>query len=96
MSHILVVSDNEILNQLYVTNLEVYLGAKVTLVKSVAKAFDQLKVSTFDLLITTNMINGQDSAIEIYTHVENHKYKGVFNARQLLIAPTKGINRGCR
>ncbi len=75
MSHILVVSDNEILNQLYVTNLEVYLGAKVTLVKSVAKAFDQLKVSTFDLLITTNMINGQDSAIEIYTHVENHKYK---------------------
>lgn len=75
MSHILVVSDNEILNQLYVTNLEVYLGARVTLVKSIIKAFDQLKTSTFDLLITTNMINGQDSAVEIYNHIQKHQYK---------------------
>ena len=77
MSQILVISDNEILNQLYVTNLEVYLGAKVVLVKNTANAFKELKKSRADLLITISMINGQDSAAEVYEHliVNNLKTK---------------------
>jgi CheY-like chemotaxis protein len=75
MGQILVISDNEIINQLYVTNLEVYLGAKVVLVNSTDKAFEQLKKSRADLLITINMINGQDSASVIYEHLLVNNYK---------------------
>lgn len=75
MGQILVISDNEILNQLYVTNLEVYLGAKVVLVNSTEKAFEQLNKSRADLLITINMINGQDSASVVYEHLLTNNYK---------------------
>jgi CheY-like chemotaxis protein len=75
MGQILVISDNEILNQLYVTNLEVYLGAKVVLVNSTASAFEQLKRSRADLLITINMINGQDSASVVYEHLITNQLK---------------------
>jgi response regulator RpfG family c-di-GMP phosphodiesterase len=75
MGQILVISDNEILNQLYITNLEVYLGARVVLVDSTIKGFDKLKRASFDLIITMNMINGQDSAGELYEHLSTNKYK---------------------
>lgn len=75
MGQILVISDNEILNQLYVTNLEVYLGASVTLVDSTNRAYDQLKKSTPDLIVTLNMINGQDSASEVYRYITTNKLK---------------------
>lgn len=75
MGQILVISDNEILNQLYVTNLEVYLGAKVLLVDSTEKAFTNLKRSVPDLVITINMINGHDTASDVYNHLASHKYK---------------------
>lgn len=75
MGQILVISDNEILNQLYVTNLEVYLGASVVLVDSTEKAFAELKNKPMDLLITINMINGQESASLAYEHLLTHKYK---------------------
>ena len=75
MGQILVISDNEILNQLYVTNLEVYLGAKVVLVNSTEKAFEQLKRNRADLLITINMINEQDSASLVYAHLLANNYK---------------------
>jgi len=75
MGQILVISDNEILNQLYITNLEVYLGAKVVLVNSTASAFEQLKRSRADLLITINMINGQDSAGIVYEHLITNQIK---------------------
>lgn len=73
MRQILVISDNEILNQLYVTNLEVYLGATVALVSSTKDAFEQLKRITPDLVVTINMINGQDSASEIYQQLKSLK-----------------------
>lgn len=75
MGQILVISDNEILNQLYITNLEVYLGAKVILVDSTEKSFEQLKKNKFDLVITINMINGHDSATDLYNHLMTNKYK---------------------
>lgn len=76
MRQILVISDNEILNQLYVTNLEVYLGVKVVLTDATSKAFESLKKSTPDLVITMNMLNGQDSAGVVYDHLLQEKYQG--------------------
>ncbi len=63
MKKTLIVSDNEILNQLYIINLEVYLGTKTVLVSSTDEA-QELLVSEkkYDLIITMNMINGHDSA----------------------------------
>lgn len=75
MGQILVISDNEILNQLYVTNLEVYLGAHVTIVNVTAKALEFLKKSPFDLVITMSMMNGIDTAAELYTFLTENKIK---------------------
>lgn len=75
MGQILVISDNEVLNQLYVTNLEVYLGAKVKVVNSTAKAFEVLQKNAVDLLITINMINGQDSAEVVFEYLITHNLK---------------------
>lgn len=75
MGQILVISDNEILNQLYITNLEVYLGAKVTLVDTTKAAINEFKKSRPDIIITMNMINGQDSASEIHAYLLSVKHK---------------------
>jgi len=75
MSQILVISDNEILNKLYITNLEVYVGAKVTLVDSTKNAIVEFKKSRPDIIVTMNMINGQDSAGEIHSYLSTVKHK---------------------
>ena len=75
MTKTLVVSDNEILNQLYSINLEVYLNTKVTLVETPIKGMHQIKQSQkesggpFDLIIAMNMINGQDTAVSLYEFI---------------------------
>ncbi|MFA6236130.1 MAG: hypothetical protein WC635_02290 [Bacteriovorax sp.] len=62
-SKTLIVSDNEILNQLYIINFEVYLATEATLVLSTQKAQELILTGQqFDLIITMNMINGLDSA----------------------------------
>ena len=66
MTKTLVISDNEILNQLYLINLEVYLATDVELVFTTLDA--QLLIDSgnkFDLILTVNMIGGQDSALAI-------------------------------
>ncbi|MBC7713997.1 MAG: hypothetical protein H7177_11705 [Rhizobacter sp.] len=75
MSQILVISDNEILNQLYITNLEVYLGAQVTLVDSTKKAIEEFKKSRPDIIITMSNINGIDAASEIHSFLATVKNK---------------------
>jgi response regulator RpfG family c-di-GMP phosphodiesterase len=75
MGQILVISDNEILNQLYITNLEVYLGAKVILVESIALAFEKLKTHPCELVVVMSMMNGIDTANEMYNHLNEKKYK---------------------
>lgn len=76
MSHTLVVSDNEILNQLYLINLEVYLATKVTLVSSTQKAVELLKANqNYDLIITMNMINGQDSAVILNEFLDDNNFE---------------------
>ncbi|MGZ3787196.1 MAG: hypothetical protein ACXVLQ_01665 [Bacteriovorax sp.] len=73
MSKTLVVSDNEILNQLYVINLEVYLATEVVLVLSTQKAVDMIKEGEkFDLIITMNMINGHDSAAILHEFLDDN------------------------
>lgn len=74
MSQTLIVSDNEILNQLYIINLEVYLATKVSLVVSTQKALELITAGEqFDLIITMNMINGLDSAHTLYDFLHTHK-----------------------
>ncbi len=75
MSKTLVVSDNEILNQLYMINLEVYLGTTVTLVQSTQKAMELIEGGeNFDLIITMNMINGHDSAMTLSEFLQKKKF----------------------
>lgn len=67
MSSTLVISDNDLLNQLYSINFEVYLATKVKLVTSIQEAQSLIENgNTFDLILTMNMINGQDSAETIF------------------------------
>ncbi len=69
MSQILIVSDNDILNQLYITNMEVYLGASVTIVPTTQEGFDHLAKNEFKIVVTMNMINGFDSAQDMFQHL---------------------------
>ncbi|MBY0413820.1 MAG: hypothetical protein K2Q18_06630, partial [Bdellovibrionales bacterium] len=55
--------------------LEVYLGASVTLVDSTAQGCVALETAKIDLVISMNMINGADSATEIYNYLYDKKYK---------------------
>jgi HD-GYP domain-containing protein (c-di-GMP phosphodiesterase class II) len=74
MSKTIVVSDNDILNQLYIINLEVYLATKVTLIHSVEEAQENILLGNdYDLIITMNMINGQDSAIAIHEFLKKNE-----------------------
>lgn len=74
MSKTLVVSDNEILNQLYLINLEVYLATEVTLVLSTQKALDLIKAGEkYDLIMTMNMINGHDCAFTLNEFLTDNK-----------------------
>ncbi len=71
MSHTLIISDNEILNQLYITNLEVYLATKTTLTLSSEEAINSLNKNKFDLVICMSMVNGQDLIGEVYDHMKS-------------------------
>ncbi len=70
MSHTLIISDNEILNQLYITNLEVYLATKTTLTINSEEAIEILSKQAFDLVICMSMINGHDLVGEVYDHIK--------------------------
>lgn len=74
MSKTLVVSDNEILNQLYEINMEVYLATEVEIVNSTQKAQALITAGeNYDLIMTMNMINGHDSAIILYEFLKKNK-----------------------
>ena len=73
MSETLIISDNEILNQLYVTNLEVYLATNTSLTTSFEEALKILNKNSFNLIICMSMINGQDIAAELSEHLKKIK-----------------------
>jgi CheY-like chemotaxis protein/response regulator RpfG family c-di-GMP phosphodiesterase len=70
MSETLIISDNEILNQLYVTNLEVYLATKPTLTVSLEEALKKINNKKFDLIICMSMMNGHETAQELFSHLK--------------------------
>ncbi|MBP9680995.1 MAG: hypothetical protein KBD76_06295 [Bacteriovorax sp.] len=74
MSRTFIISDNDILNQLYVINLEVYLGTNVELFTSTDLAIKSIHENEkVDLIITVNMINGQDAAAILYDFLTKNK-----------------------
>jgi response regulator RpfG family c-di-GMP phosphodiesterase len=61
MKNILVISDNDLLNELYKINLEIYIGAQVTILKdsvSVQKSFENFR--QFDLIISMATLSEHD------------------------------------
>ncbi|MDO9182320.1 MAG: hypothetical protein Q7U04_07915, partial [Bacteriovorax sp.] len=76
MSKTLIVSDNEILNQLYIINLEVYCGTEVTLVLNAERGIELIeKGDKFELIITMSMINGVDVAAFIFDYLSKNNSK---------------------
>jgi HD-GYP domain-containing protein (c-di-GMP phosphodiesterase class II) len=61
MNKVLVISDNEFVNLLYVMNLEVYLNSQVTLINSVPAAIEMLKKVPFDLILALNIVDKKDT-----------------------------------
>lgn len=71
MRNVLLVSDNEILNDLYVLNLEVYTGTKVIIQPDAKKAIESLSQSPHpDVVVSLNMIHGQETALLLQQHLE--------------------------
>lgn len=75
MSKILVVSDNEFINLLYVINMEVYLNSKVTLVKSVAEAQALIPKEQFDIILSLATINKEEAGAAIVAFLKSHAKK---------------------
>lgn len=75
MSKILVLSDNEFINLLYVMNIEVYLNTKVTLVQSIPVALDILKKENFDIILTLETINKENAVDEIQNTLKSQNKK---------------------
>lgn len=75
MSKLLVVSDNEFINLLYVMNLEVYLNAKVSLAHSVVEATDLLKSEKFDIIISLATIDKAEAGSAILDFLKSHGKK---------------------
>lgn len=71
MRNVLLVSDNEILNDLYVLNLEVYTGTKVIVLTEAKSATEYLtKNPNPDVIVSLNMINGQETALVLQQFIE--------------------------
>jgi hypothetical protein len=76
MSKTLVVSDNEMLNLLYVVNLEVYLGTEVIMATSIEEAKSHLlSANKFNLIVTVSMINDEDCATTLAEIIDSAKLK---------------------
>ena len=73
MSQALIISDNEVLNDLYTVNLEVYTGTNVTVKRNCDEAIELLDLHpNIDVVISLCMLENIDSGAIIYQHlVEN-------------------------
>lgn len=75
MNKILVVSDNEFLNLLYVMNLEVYLNTEVTLVQSIPGAEEAIKSTKFDIILTLDRIGKEDAGKILSAFLKSYSKK---------------------
>jgi CheY-like chemotaxis protein len=73
MSQALIISDNEVLNDLYTVNLEVYTGTNVTVKRNCDEAIQLLEHNpNFDVIISLCMLEDIDSGSIIFQHlIEN-------------------------
>lgn len=85
MKNILVISDIELLNQLYSTNLNVYLNANVLLCGNISEISQIISTQKIDLIITLSSIEKEDvisliidSKVPKIVIGENEKYKSQF------------------
>ncbi|OUR96751.1 hypothetical protein A9Q84_10445 [Halobacteriovorax marinus] len=73
MSQALIISNNEVLSDLYIVNLEVYTGTNVTIKRSCDEAIKLLELNPdFDVIISLCMLDDIDSGAIIYQYlIEN-------------------------
>lgn len=65
MSQAILISDNEVINNLYEVNLRAYVATNVTIKKSLAEAIELIKLSpNIDAVICFRELNKEDNAIE--------------------------------
>jgi hypothetical protein len=82
-----VISDVELLNQLYITNLNVYLNASVIICEKIADISKSLSENQIDLILTLSTLEKEDAIsyiinpkIPIIVIGENEKYKNKFQS----------------
>lgn len=72
MQKILVISDNDLLNQLYVINLEVYIGANVKIIKDIVSTRNEFKeFKNYDLIISMTTLGEHDVGNIIFETLED-------------------------
>ena len=72
MAQALLVSNNEVLNDLYTLNLEVYVGTNVTVKTNLEESLKLLELNpNFNIIIVLALIDGADAAQAIYDHCQS-------------------------
>jgi hypothetical protein len=73
MIRALMVSDNDVLNNVYVANLKIYTDTEVVIVKDHEECISLLEHDTnFNALITLSVVAGTDTALLMYQHLIEH------------------------
>jgi HD-GYP domain-containing protein (c-di-GMP phosphodiesterase class II) len=76
MSQALLISDNEVLNNLYSTNLRIFVDVNVTIKTDLFEAIELLKLNpNFDILICLEKANESESIKELQNHLIQMKKK---------------------
>ena len=69
MAQALLISNNEVVNDLYALNLEVYVGMNVTIKNNLEEALQLLSLNpNFNIIITLALIDGEDAGQKVYEH----------------------------
>lgn len=74
MGHILLVSDNEVINSIYLVNLKAYVGANVTVKDSAEEAIKLLEVGAdLDAILSFSKIKNEETSRIIFDYLKEHK-----------------------
>ncbi|MBF0362904.1 MAG: hypothetical protein HQK49_17930 [Oligoflexia bacterium] len=74
MGHALIVSDNDVVNDIYIVNFNAYVATNVTIKKSHEEAIKLLEQNpSIDIIISLAQINAQPTARLIYVFLKNNK-----------------------
>lgn len=71
MAQALLISNNEVLNDLYALNLEVYVGTNVTVKNNLEEARKLLELNpNFNVIISLALIDGEDAGLALLSHLK--------------------------